>query len=471
MPLTEESAENKHPHFIRALSLPTAMLMVAGTMIGSGTFKKIVPMAQTLHNGHYILLAWVIAGTITMFGAFTYAGLSKLTAETGGVYEYFRLIFGDFTAFIFGWSTFTIIGGGAIAALAFVFAQSANTLFSLPEPLAGLKNIGIGGSVFPFADSGIKLLSVVMITLLTWFNTRGIKRGGALSNVVTTAKILGILLIIVSALLFSGHPAGTVSQQTRSDMHGLALFSALFGAMLSALWAYDGWVNITYVTGEIKNPSRNLPYAITGGVGIAMALYVLLNYSYMKVMPLDQLAQLGPNKIAAAQVAGVVMGNTGLVVIAVLIMTCTFGALNGCIISYPRIYYRMAEEGAFFSKAFRIHPKYRTPDVALIYSATWSCVLLITGTFDQITNLIIFASYAFFGLGAYGLIRMKVKGVIKSKVIGYPVIPVIIILFCLALIANTIATKPGASAIGALLILSGAPFYFYFRRKKIKNNV
>jgi APA family basic amino acid/polyamine antiporter len=462
----ETSGTDKNPHFIRALSLPTAILMVAGIMIGSGVFKKIVPMAQTLHNGDYILLAWIVAGVITMFGAFAYAGLATMTTETGGIYEYLRIIYGDFIAFIFGWSTFTIIGSGAIAALSFVFAQSANTLFTLPEPLAAYRDIRIGSSVFPLADSGIKILGVLMIALLTWFNCRGIKRGGALNNIVTAAKILGILLLIVSGLLFAGHPA--VNNETKAFVgnspKGLALFSGLFGAMLSALWAYDGWANITYVTGEIKNPTRNVPLAIIGGVGIAMILYVMLNYAYMRVLPLSQLAQLGPNKIAAAQVAGALMGKTGSIVIAALIMTCTFGALNGCIISYPRVYFRMAQEKVFFQKAINIHPKFRTPNVALIYSAIWSCFLLVSGTFDQITNLIIFASYAFFALGALGLIKMKMKGIIKSKVIGYPVIPVIIIAFCIALIINTIITQPGASTIGLLLILSGAPFYFYFKR-------
>ena len=462
----ETSGERKSPHFIRALSLPTAVLMVAGIMIGSGVFKKIVPMAQTLHNGDYILLAWIIAGVITMFGAFAYAGLATMTTETGGIYEYLRIIYGDFVSFIFGWSTFTIIGSGAIAALSFVFAQSANTLIALPEPLSAFKDNGIGDSVFPFADSGIKILGVLMVALLTWFNCRGIKRGGALSNVVTAAKILGILLLIISGLLFAGHPA--VNAETKTFVStapgGWALFSGLFGAMLSALWAYDGWMNITYVTGEIKNPTRNIPFAIIGGVGIAMFLYVMLNYSYMRVLPLSQLAHLGQNKIAAAAVAAALMGKTGSVVIAVLIMTCTFGALNGCIISYPRVYFRMAQEAVFFKKAAIINDRFKTPNVALVYSALWSCVLLISGTFDQITNLIIFASYAFFALGAFGLIKMKMKGVIKSKVIGYPVIPVIIIVFCIALIINTIITQPGASAIGALLVLSGTPFYFYFKR-------
>jgi APA family basic amino acid/polyamine antiporter len=185
----------------------------------------------------------------------------------------------------------------------------------------------------------------------------------------------------------------------------------------------------------------------------------------MRVLPLSQLAQLGASKIAAAEVAGVLMGKTGSLIIALLIMTCTFGALNGCIISYPRIYFRMAQEKMFFKKAGNVHAIFLTPNVALIYSAVWSCILVCSGTFDQITNLIIFASYAFFALGAIGLIRMKMKGVIKSKVIGYPVVPYIIVVFCIVLVVNTIITQPGESAIGLLLVLSGAPFYYYFRER------
>jgi APA family basic amino acid/polyamine antiporter len=299
---------------------------------------------------------------------------------------------------------------------------------------------------------------------------------------VTTVKIAGILLLIVAGILYHGHPADPAAFTAGGPAIPLPatlgtpaaylpttaatpLFSAFLGAMLSALWAYDGWANITFVTGEIKDPQRNVPLSIVGGVGIAMTLYVLLNYSYMRVLPLDSLARLGPDRIAAAEVAGALMGAPGKVIIAALIMTCTFGALNGCIISYPRVYYRMAQEKAFFGNAGRLHPRFLTPNAALVYSALFSAILVCTGTFDQITNLIIFASYAFFAFGAFGLILMKRKGVITSRVIGYPVIPVIIILFCIALLANTFITHPLASFIGLALIFSGIPFYLWFQRQ------
>jgi APA family basic amino acid/polyamine antiporter len=464
MPAKQNKEETNDSEFKRVLGLPTGILLVAGIMIGSGAFKKIVPMALTLHSETYILLAWVIAGLITLFGAFTYAGLAGMTTETGGVYEYLRLIFGDFIAFLFGWSLFTIVGTGAIAALAFVFAQSVNTLLPLPDPFHALKDVNIAHVIFPFAGSGIKILALITIAGLTWINCRGIKKGGTLSNVVTTAKIAGILLLICSGILYTV-PSGIHGQshEVLVQLHGTALFSGFFGAMLSALWAYDGWANITFITGEIKDPKRNLPLAIIGGVSIAMILYVLLNYSYMHVMPLSQLAMLDPDEIAAAKVAGVLMGKAGTIIIAVLIMTCTFGALNGCIISYPRVFFRMAREKVFFQNAGRIHPVFLTPNVSLFYSAIWSAFLVCSGTFDQITNLIIFASYAFFGLAAWGLVRMKIKGVVRSKVIGYPVIPVVVILFCLALVINTLVVQTRASLLGLLLIMSGVPFYLYFK--------
>lgn len=446
------------PQLQRVLGLPTAILLVAGIMIGSGVFKKIVPMAQSLPDEPLIIAAWITAGVITMFGAFTYAGLSTLTTESGGVYEYLRLMYGDFPSFLFGWAIFTIFGSGALAALAFVFAQSVNTLIPLPAMGAG-----------PFAAWGIKLLAVLTISLLTWFNTRGIRKGGILNNIVTSAKITGILLLIIVALL-THHivetsrnamtaPPGTVAFTTT------AWFSGFFAAMLSALWAYDGWANITYITGEIRNPRRNMPYAIIGGVGIAMALYVLLNVGYMRVLSLERLARLGPDQIAAAEVAGALMGKAGTITISLLIMACTFSALNGCIITYARVYFQMARENVFFKNAAKVHPTALTPHIALIYSAFWSIVLVTTGTFDEITNLIVFASYGFFGLAAFGLVRMKRKGRITAKVIGYPVIPWLIILFCATLMINTVLIQPVHSLIGALLIVSGIPFYLYFKRR------
>jgi APA family basic amino acid/polyamine antiporter len=295
-----------------------------------------------------------------------------------------------------------------------------------------------------------------------------------LNNIVTSAKILGITLLIVLGLIYSDSSSiKTINADTSIHFSNAALFSALFGAMLSAFWAYDGWANISFVTGEIKNPKRNVPIAIVAGLTISMVLYVVLNYTYMQVLPLNKLAAVGENDIAAAVVARSLMGKAGTIMISILIAICTFGALNACIIVYPRIYFRMAQENFFFKGFANVHPVFRTPYVSLIWSMVWSGILVITGTFDLLTNLIIFAGFFFYVLLALGLMRLKRKRMITTKVIGYPVTPIIIILFSLALIINTVIVQTKQSIIGLVLVLSGVPVYYYFklRNKKMQDSL
>jgi APA family basic amino acid/polyamine antiporter len=463
----QENTDRSRIALKRVIGLPTSILIVAGIMIGSGVFKKIAPMSQTLMSEPYILLAWVSAGVISIFGAFTYSGLANLTNETGGLYEYIRLIYGDFTAYIFGWTYFLIVGSGSIAALAFVFSQSADALLHLPVLVPGLSDFSIAQFIYPFRGFSIKVLAALMIILLTIINIRGVKNAGKLNNVITAAKILGILLLIVAGIFYiSGHSKIVFAGDATHTLGGAALFSGFFGALLSALWAYDGWANITFVTGEMKNPQRNLPYAIIGGVGIATTLYVLLNWVYMSVLPVNQLALIPEHKIAAAVISETVFGRAGATLIIVLILVCTFGALNGCIISYPRISFRMAQEKVFFRRAAWVHPVFNTPYIALTFSGVWSCLLVFTGSFDEITNLVVFSTYLFFGLAAAGLIRMKIQKRITKKVIGYPAIPIIIILFSAALVINTLIVQTRSSFLGLLLMLSGVPFYFWFKKSK-----
>jgi basic amino acid/polyamine antiporter, APA family len=454
----------------REIGLLSSILLVAGIMIGSGAFKKIAPMSRSLMNGHYILLAWTVAGIITMFGAFTYSGLARLTDKTGGLYEYLRLIYGKLPSFLFGWNVFAIVGSGSIAALAFVFAQSADALFHFPVWLPGWQNYSIGNFIFPFRGLPVKLLAILMIAGLTVLNIRGVRKGSRLNTIVTAAKIGGILLLITSGLLYNGSAVRIIAMRNSlPPLSGMSLFSGFFGAILSASWAYDGWSTITFVTGEIKNPSRNLPLAIVGGVGIAMILYLLLNYIYLKVLPVSQLAAIPDHKIAAAVVAEALVGRAGASLILVLIGICTFGALNACIIAYPRVGFRMAQEKVFFPKAAYVHPQYKTPYISILYTSVWSAVLVLTGTFDILTDLVIFSGYLFFGLAAAGLIKMKRQKKITGPVIGYPVVPLIIVLFSVVLAINTLITQFLASLMGLMLILCGLPFYFLWNKKAEKS--
>lgn len=462
---TAASSNNQNPTLKRALGVGTGILLTAGMMIGSGVFKKIVPMAQTGLSEAWIILAWIGAGIITMFGAFTIAGLANLTEESGGVYEYLRLSFGNFFSFLFGWTDFTTIGCASIAALGFIFAQTVNVFVPLGNPFQSLEHLSIAGFIFPFADSGIKLLAIAAIVLLTWVNYRGVQNGGLINNIITSAKILGILLLIVLGLSYSGATQQIITNEPAQELHGMALFSAVLAAMLSAFWAYDGWSNISFIAGEIKNPKRNIPIAIMSGVAIAMLLYVLVNMAYMHVLPLEALRAVDQSQIGAAVVAETLLGKVGQTLIVLLIMISVFGAINGIILAHARIYFRMAQEKFFFKKAATVHPVYRTPSVALLYTMLWSCILVISGTFDMLTNMVIFAGFLFYSLVAIALFKMKRNGTIKAKVIGYPVIPAFITLFSIALLVNTVVTQPVQSLIGSGLVLSGVFFYFYFRKK------
>ncbi len=449
----------------RVLGLTSGIMLVAGIMIGSGIFKKIAPMAASGLSEIDILGAWVIAGIVTMLGAFTISGLADLTTESGGEYEYLRIIFGNFTAFLFGWASFTIIGSASIAAIAFIFTQSFNALIPIGDPLTSLKDINFGGFIFPFSNSGIKIIACCMIMFLTWVNYRGTKKGAALNNGVTYLKIGGIVLLIILGFFFYDSRNGVHEIKMASSIHsGEGFIGVFFAAMLSAFWAYDGWLNVSFVSGEIKDPKKNVPVAIIAGVSIVMLLYLLINVAFMKVLPLNKMAALSENDIAASVVAATIMGKNGSIFISILILLSTFGALNGLIITYARLYYKMAQDGFFFKQAANTHPRFNTPHVSLIISMVISCLLVFSGTFDMLTDIIVFAGFLFYALLAIGLIQMKRKGKISARLIGYPVVPILFIVFSLALLANTCIEQPKQTMFGVCLMLTGIPFYYFFKR-------
>lgn len=463
---TEVIDETKIP-LRRVLGVVTAILMVSGNMIGTGVFKKVVPMAQTGLSETWILMAWAVAGIIVTFGAFTFAGLSRLTTESGGAYEYLRVSLGGFIAFLSGWALFIIIGSGSIAAIAFIFSQSVNALVTIPNPLHNWQTISIAHSIYPFDSFGIKLFSVGTIILLTWFNVRGVKNSGFLNNVVTTAKILGILFLILAGIILSSPTSinGSVIPANTLLSHS-SFFSVFLGALLSAFWAYDGFTNITSIAGEIKNSKRNIPIAIITAVTIVMVLYLLINYAFMRVMNLNQLASLGDNKIAASEVAGRILGAKGTMLISVLIMLSSFGTLNIIILFYSRVYFRMAQENVFFKSASKVHPIYRTPYNALWYSMIWCCILTLSGTFDVLTNMVIFTGFLFYMLNAIGLIKLKRRKIIEGKIPGYPLAPILFILFTTIFLAGILISNAAQSLAGTGLVLTGVPFYYFFKRKK-----
>lgn len=452
----------------RTLGLFASTLMVVGIVIGSGVFKKIVPMSQTGLGETAILMAWILAGVISLFAAFTVSALASLTEESGGLYEYFRLAFGDFLAFISGWADFIIISPAAIAALAFLFGEVINSFAPLPNPMDQWKDFSIGGFIFPFANSGVKLVGISAIIVLTAINSLGSRESGVFNSIITTAKILGISVLIIVGLAYSGSESESSNSiiNAATEPEGMLFYSAFFAAMLSAFWAYNGWETATNISGEIINPKRNLPLALTIGLSLVALIYTLLNYSYMNVLSLDEIRAIGPNQIGAFVVAETLLGTFGKILLIVLLVICVFGALNSNIVTAPRKFYRMAQQGYLFSHLQKVHPRFRTPHISLTYMMVLGCIMLISGSFDMLTNMVIFLNFVFYGFLAFAVLRLKKNGIISARVTGYPVTSIILLIFSVALTFNTIWVQPQQSLLGLIFVASGVPVYYYFKRKK-----
>jgi len=477
---------NTQPELKRVLGLTTAILLVISSMIGSGVFKKIAPMSETLMDSKLILLAWLLAGVVSMFGVFTYSGLASLTEEGGGQFEYFRIIYGKFFGFLFGWTCFTVIQSASIASIAYVFSESVNNLAHFKQPFDKWAAINFNNFIFPFANSGVKIFTICTIIALTIINYFGVKKGGLINDIFSWAKIGGIIFLIITGFLLYGNADQVYAQNSQLiKPQDFNLISAMFAAMLAAFWAYDGWVNLAYMGGEVKNPKKNIPIAIIGGTAVVMIVYVLVNIVYLRVLPVQTFVDINNsgNKIAAAEVAQSILPGIGFTLVSILIMVSAFGATNASLMSSPRIYHQMAKQKLFFKSFGKTHPKHHTPYVSLLFQMVWSSILVISGTFDQLTDMLIFASFIAYGSGAAGLLYMKMRGKkmpsndndginvgpkrfkITAKVIGYPVIPIVFLLFAIGLVINTIITMPNESLTGLSFIALGIPVYFIVKRQ------
>jgi len=456
----------------------TAVMIVISSMIGSGVFKKAAPMAADVNSGGILLLCWLIAGIITFIGAITNAEIAGLIAAPGGQYVYFKEMYGKAFAFIYGWSCFSVIQSASIASIAYVFAESVNAVIPLPRLSEAAESINIFGIFFPFTSFGVKALTIFTIIFLTSANYLGVIFGGYINNFFTALKVLGILVIIFLGLTISGGSVSNVSPLGENPGavydSSLGLFGAMFAAMLGAFWAYDGWNNIGYLGGEIKNPKKNIPLALFTGVGIVLVIYLHINFTYMYVLPVNDIIEISSkdNTIVAVEVMRKFLGYGGAFFISILIMISTFGTTNGTILASSRIYFAMSRDKLFFKSAGNVHKKFKTPYTSLIIQGCWACLLVLSGTFDQLTDMVIFASFIFYGAGAFGvfILRKKMKDHNRPyKVTGYPFVPLIFVLFCITLVVVTILQNPRDAGIGLVLVLSGIPFYVFWNKKNNSN--
>ena len=431
-------------------------------------------MMAELHSSGWVLICWVLAGVISLFGALSNAEVAGMLADTGGEYVYYKKIYNRFFSFIFGWSLFVVIQTASISALAYVFSQSLNSIVHLPNVLLAWQKFSIAGIFYPFANFNIKLTAIILILLLTWLNSRGIKIGARFSAAILILVFTGILIIIIFGLTSNHSHIGNVLQMETTNQVPVT-FSAVFTSMLAAFWAYQGWATVGYIGGEVKNQYKNIPRGIIIGVFIVIATYLSVNTTYLSLLPAATLENIyhSQNEVAAIEAVKVFWGQHGGLFISALIAITTLGCTHATILVSCRTYFAMAKEGMFFPKLSKLN-KAHVPVNSLWYQGTWACILVLSGTFDQLTDMIIFAVFIYYGATTLGvfILRKKMPNAPRPyKVWGYPIVPAIVILFSAVLFFNTIYARPREAVIGMALMLLGVPIYLVLmQRKKHKDS-
>lgn len=449
---------------IRGLTLVDASSIVIGTVIGTGIFIVPAYMAQAVGSPLLVFGVWIFAGFLSLAGALTYAELGAAFPAAGGEYVYLREAYGPLFGFMYGWTYFLVGKTGSLATLATGFALYLGDLIPL-QKIYFRYEYNFFGHAAAITVSHQVLVAIGVICFLSVVNIFGVVTGGRLQSFLTAVKVgLVLLLVILGLTLGHGSVSNLSSHLTPLAKTGLL---SLFGvAMVKALWAYDGWNNCNMVAGEVKNPQRNIPLSLIYGTGGVMLLYLLANFVYFYILPVDRIAA---SPRVAAEVARSFLGSAGGTFVVVAVLISTFASINGSILSGARIYFAMAEDKLFFARVAEVHPKYRTPVFSILVQAIWASVLTLTGTYDQLLTYVIFAEWILYALGTSSVfvLRKKYPQLERPyKTWGYPVVPMLFVMVAVLLLANTIVTDTKDSLMGLLLIALGLPAFWFWRRKQ-----
>ncbi len=472
------------PQLLRSLGFFTMVMLIVGGVIGSGIFRKPGVMAAELGSPSWLLAVWLIAGVITLFGALTNAEVAAAIPKTGGQFIFFERMYGSFPAFLYGWSMFSVVQCGSIAALAYVFAEYTEQFIHLPQGPQGMAEwtlpIPLIGSITPLKDLGVKGLAAVLIFGLTTANLYGVRFGGWIQSLTTIAK-LSAMVALVALVVGSGtwQMDNLTTDSTTIAPSGMLWWLAMAAALQGAFWAYDGWNNASFVAGEVIEPQRTLPRSLFIGIMLVTCAYMLLNVAYCAVLSIDEMAT---SKLVASDVAQKCISGGGRF-IAAAVMLSTFGAANATILASARIYYAMAERGVFPNMFAKVHTRYCTPSASLWIQCVWSIALLFSGSFDALTDMLIFVTWIFYTAGAIGLfvLRWREPDLPRAyRVPIYPWIPLAFISFASVFLVLTLWNdisnfassqaqgQPAAlnCGMGTLLVLAGTPIYFLCRNRK-----
>ncbi len=412
------------------------MAVVIGVIIGSGIFRVPSPIAGEAGNLTGITLVWVLGGVVALFGALSIAELAAMYPAAGGPYVYLREAYGRPLAFLFGWM-WLLTQPISWAAQSLIFAEYL-------------------GFFIPLSITAEHMIAAALIVAVAAANCRSVKLGAVIQNLSTSAKVLAILGL--SAAIFIFAPGGMHNPLHAATM-GTAHWSGIGIGLVAVLWAYDGWENLTTLSGEVRNPQRNLPLALVGGVLVVIMVYLLINAAYLRALPLPQLIA---SKSVATDAATVVLGHAGTSLVGALVMLSVFGTLNGSILSSPRVLYAMAEDGLFFRFVGRVHPKYETPYVAIAVAVVLGVIYVLLRNFMQLAEAYVLGIWPFLALVVIGLFILRRKQPDFPRVyraIGYPVIPALFVLATIAVVANSLYVQPWSTGASILITLVGLPLY------------
>ncbi|MCY2974789.1 MAG: amino acid permease [Planctomycetota bacterium] len=460
----------QQPHLVRALSVVDASALVVGTVIGTGVFLKAAPMAQAVGSPMWVLLAWVAAGLLSLAGALTYAELSAMMPEAGGEYVYLRKAYGETTAFVFGWQRFIVAGSASIASLGVGFSIFLSTVIPL-EQVWIERNFELLGESIRWQFGLKQVVAVSVILALTCVNCFSVAFGGKVHVILTLLKISGIAFIVFGIFTFSqGTTWSNLATPNNSHWNGLSAFGT---AMLAALWGYDGWNNMPMAAGEVRDPGRNIPRALIFGMLAVIIIYCALNLSYFYALPFEQVATsnstLYRDALPVAAVASqTFLGEYGSRIVAIVFMVSALGALNGSILSNARVPFAMARDRLFFRRMGLLNQSSRVPVVCLIVQGLWASLLALSGTFDQLTDCLLFASWIFYALvtSSVFVLRKNFPEMDRPhRTWGYPLVPFTFVVVAVWLIINTLFSKPVESVAGLVLMAAGLPLYWFYRRR------
>jgi APA family basic amino acid/polyamine antiporter len=458
---------NKHTQtedpLIRQLGLFDSTMMMMGIVIGSGIFLTTGIMAQAVPSIPMILLAWLLGGLLILAGALTYAELGVSLPEAGGQYVYLREAYGHLFGFLFGWKMFLVNMTGSIAALGVAFAEYFGSFFPSLSTQKILLSTKIGSLTYTLSRG--QLVAVAVILLLTSINYIGVAFGKTVQNVLTVIKIGTILVFIVVGFSLANGPS--VDLSFNPEGWSLAQLLTGFGlAFVSVFWAFDGWNNINYVAGEIKDPKRNLKFALIMGTLGTTLLYFFTNIVYFFALPLDEMKGV---VTVAERASFSLFGATAAGLISAMILISILGALNGAIFVGPRVYYAMARDGLFFKRVGGVHPRFKTPGFSLVLQAVWASFLALTGTFEQLFTFAMFAGILFWVLAAAAIFTLRKKRPDLPrpyKAWGYPAVPMIFIVALSGILLNTLVRRPVESLAGVALMIVGIPVYYFWDKKR-----